>query len=181
MTQTIKPITDLDPVEAPLQSGDKLLVLVGGAVPPRLADVDDLPVPDAPAVELSTLESPLSADVNLTSSNTWYDGPSVTLTPGTWLVFGNVTQRRNTTTAEVVYSRLTDKTNHFASTQAYHPSATGAGVTLALTAVITVVSATEVFIQLATSAGSSGSQMLASLSSNGSGNNATKITAVKIA
>jgi hypothetical protein len=33
----------------------------------------------------------LSADVEMTNDNTYYDGPSITVTPGTWLITGSVT------------------------------------------------------------------------------------------
>lgn len=46
---------------------------------------------------LTTVESTLASNVNMPSSNTYYDGPSVSLSPGTWLLVGSVTLLANGT------------------------------------------------------------------------------------
>lgn len=129
---------------------------------------------------LTTASAALSADVNLSSSNQWYDGPGISLVAGTWLVAATITQVRTATTAETIYGRITTGTTHFASTQMYHPSANGGGASLCLNALITLVATTSVKCQCATSAGNSNSRMRAATTSNGSGNNATMITALKV-
>lgn len=126
------------------------------------------------------LSAALSADVQMPTTNTWYDGPGVTLTPGTWLVNAVVTQLRTATTAETIYARVTNGTTHYASTQGYHASVANSGCTLFMTALITVASNTAIKIQGATSAGAAASLMKAAMTANGSGNNATMITAVRI-
>lgn len=129
---------------------------------------------------LSSASAALAADVSLTTSNQWYDGPGVSLEAGTWLVAATITQVRAATTAETIYGRLTTGTTHYASTQMYHPSVNGGGASLCLTAMITLASTTTVKCQCATSAGNSNSRMKAALTANGSGNNATMITALKV-
>lgn len=134
-----------------------------------------------PAGALDSRSASLGSDVQLLNSNTFYNGPSVTLEAGTWLINAHVTQVRSATTAEHIYARLTNGTIHYASTQMYHPSVNGAGVSLAMTAIVTLATQTTVHLQCATSAGSTASNMRAAMSANNSGNNATQITAVKIA
>lgn len=122
----------------------------------------------------------LAADVAMTANNTWYNGPSVSLTAGTWLVNCHLTHWRSTTTAETVFARISDGTNHYASTQYYHTSVAGTGGNLAMTAIITLASTTTIRGQAASSAGASTSLIKAAMTANGAGNNASIITAIKI-
>ena len=130
---------------------------------------------------ITSLAAALSANVSLTTTATWYDGPSVSLVAGTWLVIGRITHVRSATTAETIYARLGDGTNHYASTQFYHASVTGTGVVLPLNAVITLAATTTIKLQATSSAGASTSTMLAATTANGSGNNATNIIAIRLA
>ncbi len=125
-------------------------------------------------------EASLAADVQLASSNTWYNGPSLSLEAGTWLLIGHITQIRTATTAESIYGRITDGTTHHASQQAYHPSASGSGAALSMSAIVVLTGTTTIKLQAATSAGATSSLMKAATAANGSGNNATQITALKI-
>jgi hypothetical protein len=136
------------------------------------------PLPSAGAI--TNASASLGADVQMATTNQWYDGPSVSLEAGTWLVSSHTTVQRNATTAETIFNRVTDGTNHYASSQAYHPSASGASVNIALTSIIILDSTTTIKIQSATSAGATTVLMKAAISANGSGNNATKITAIKL-
>ena len=129
---------------------------------------------------LSSASAALTADVNLTTSNQWYDGPGISLAAGTWLIGATITQVRAATTAETIYGRLSTGTVHYASTQMYHASLNGAGVTMSLNALISLAVTTTVKCQCATSAGNANSRMKAATTANGSGNNATLITALKV-
>ena len=129
---------------------------------------------------LTTASAALSADVNLASSNQWYDGPGVSLATGIWLVAATITQVRSATTAETIYGRITTGTTHYASTQMYHPSANGGGASLCLNALVTLAATTTIKCQCATSAGNSNSRMRAATTNNSSGTNATMITALKV-
>lgn len=129
---------------------------------------------------LPSASAALAADVSMTTSNQWYDGPGVSLEAGTWLVAATITQVRAATTAETIYGRISTGAVHYASTQMYHASVNGTGVTLSLNALIALAVTTTVKCQCATSAGNTNSRMKAALTANGSGNNATMITALKV-
>lgn len=129
---------------------------------------------------ITSASASLSANVSLTTSATWYDGPSVSLAAGTWLVIGQITHNRSTATAEIIYGRISDGTNHYSSTQFYHSSVAGAGIVLPLVAKITLSATTTIKLQATSSSGASTSTMLAALTANGSGNNATNIVAIKL-
>jgi len=129
---------------------------------------------------VETYEAALGANVSLSSSNTWTDVLSQSLTAGTWVIMAQVTHSRSATTAETVYARLSDGTNHYASSQMYHASSSGAGVVLFLVAKVTLSATTTIKVQAATSAGAAASTVIAALTANGVGNNATKLVAMRV-
>lgn len=130
---------------------------------------------------LTSAEASLSADVALPTSNTWVDGPSLSLAAGTWLLTAHTTFWRTATTATTWFSRITDGTNHHASGQLYTASVAGIGGVVALTAVVTLASTTTIKIQGTTNAGAAACLMKAATTANGSGTNATQLVAVKVA
>lgn len=130
---------------------------------------------------ITNSENSLGADVQLPVSGTWYDGPGVSLSAGTWLVTGHISFWRTATTATIWFGRITDGTNHHASSQAYTPSVAGTGANVAMTAVLTLTGTTTIKLQGTTSAGATTCLMKAALTANGSGNNATQITAIRLA
>ena len=143
-------------------------------------DYDYSWITPASAGTITSLSASLSADVALTTTATWYDGPSVSLPAGTWLVIGQITHVRSATTAETIYSRISNGTTHYSSTQFYHASVTGTGVILPMIAKITLAATTTIKLQATSSAGASTSTMKAALTANGAGNNATNIIAVRL-
>jgi hypothetical protein len=126
-------------------------------------------------------EASLASDVQLPTSNTWVDGPGVSLAAGTWLITGHISFWRTATTATIWFGRITDGTNHHASSQAYTTSVAGTGANVAMTAVITLTGTTTIKLQGTTSSGAAACLMKAALTANGSGNHATQITAIKLA
>lgn len=130
---------------------------------------------------ITNSEASLAVDVQLPVSGTWYDGPGVSLAAGTWLITGHISFWRTTTTATIWFGRITDGTNHFASSQAYTASVAGTGADIAITAILTLTGTTTIKLQGTTSAGATTCLMKAALTANGSGNNATQITAIKLA
>lgn len=130
---------------------------------------------------ITNSEASLGGDVQMPTSNTWYDGPSLSLAAGTWLITGHITFWRTATTATIWFGRITDGTNHHASSQAYTPSVAGTGANVALTAIITLAGTTTIKLQGTTSAGATACLMKATTTANSSGNNATQITAIKLA
>ena len=123
----------------------------------------------------------LSGDVELASPNTFFDGPSVTLAAGTWLVSAQATYQRTTTSSAQVTARISDGTNHFASQNAYHFSTSGMTLGFAMTAIATLTASTDIKLQLAMSVGGGGSFIKAAVPNNASGANATQITAIRLA
>lgn len=130
--------------------------------------------------DITNTEASLSADVQMPTSGTWYNGPSVTLGAGTWLITGHVTFWRTATTATTWFGRISDGTNHHASGQMYTASLAGIGGVMTLTAVVTLTGSTTIRIQGTTSAGATACLMKAATTANGSGNNATQITAIQL-
>ena len=129
---------------------------------------------------LSSYTNALESDVEMPTSNTWYDATSIALPIGTFLINAQFTAQRNATFALTYFARLTNKTTHYASSQAYQTSASGNSVNIFLTAIVTLASATTIYLQGTTSSGASTVLIKAALSANESGNNATQITAIKL-
>lgn len=134
-----------------------------------------------PGGTLTSAQNALAADVQLAVTNTWYTGPTLTLGAGTWLVNVHLTQQRNSNTAETLYARISTGTVHYASTAYYHVAFSGAHSNLKMTAIITLAASTTINAQMATSAGATTSLLKAALATNGVGNNASIMTALKIA
>jgi hypothetical protein len=133
---------------------------------------------DAPS--LRSASNALAANVTLSVTNTFYDGPSAALSPGLWLASFHVTFARTTTTAVTYYARVTDKTTVYASGQQYQASVANHFAQMSMTAIIRLTTGTTIYGQGATSAGSSDSAMRYQMSGAGFGGNATMLTAVKI-
>jgi hypothetical protein len=129
---------------------------------------------------LATDSATLSADVQLPVTGTWYDGPTLSLAAGTWYVSGTVTFNRTATTATQWLARISDGTNHYASSQTYQGSVSGHTDSLSLTAIITLASTTTIRLQGTTTAGATACLMKASTPASSSGNNATIINAMKV-
>lgn len=121
----------------------------------------------------------LGSDVQISSADTWVDGPSLDLGPGTWFIYATGSVVRATTAAVCVWQmRLTNGSTHYASGQATSVSNNPTSWQIALATVVVLTQQTTVKIQAACSAGASTSTHLkAATSSNSSGNNVTQITA----
>ena len=130
---------------------------------------------------LTSSQASLATDVQMPTSNTWYDGPSLSLGAGTWLINTHTTLARTATTALTYFNRVTTGTVHYASSSQYQASVANHTVSIGLSAVITLASTTTIKIQSTSNAGATSVLMKAATLANGSGNNATQITAVKIA
>lgn len=120
----------------------------------------------------------------ISSNNTWVDGPSLSLSAGTWLVFAQITLIKTATTLVTWQARITDNSasTHYASGQLTSPSNNPQGGVITLATVITLTSATTIKVQATTSAGAASSAAIrAATSANSSGNNATQLTALKVA
>lgn len=130
---------------------------------------------------ISSESAALSADVSITASNTFYDGPEVSLAAGTWLVMCHATYVKTATGGTQITARLTDGTNHHASQTAYHTSNASSALAFSFNAVVTLGATTTLKIQMAAATGNAACRMKAAAPSNASGDNATMISAIKIA
>lgn len=128
---------------------------------------------------IGNANSKLSADVTMTNANQWYDAVSVSLSKGTWLVMGLASINRAATTLCQHGARISDGTTHYVSTQASHPSQNPHAVSLTLSTIIVLTATTTIKLQGVSSVATSGI-IKAATANNGSGNNATQITAIKL-
>ncbi|WP_368294240.1 polysaccharide deacetylase family protein [Dehalobacter sp. TBBPA1] len=131
-----------------------------------------------PSSDIPIANTKASADVSIAVANTWYSGASITLAPGRWLVFGQIALLRNTTTALTYSARISDGTNHYASGGDYRTSVANNITTIPLNTVITLTATTTISIQ---ATADQTATIKAALATNGAGNNATQISAVKLA
>jgi hypothetical protein len=135
--------------------------------------------PGAGSASLSNTQAFLGSDVAMSSANTWYDGPSVLLAAGTWLIMASATIGRTATTAGNYNIRISTGTTHYASVQQYHASVANNYAALSCNAIVTLASNTTIKLQ---AAGTITNDVLrAATPNNASGANATGLIAVKIA
>lgn len=128
----------------------------------------------------------LSSDVALVSAVTWYDGPSVTLSAGTWLVNSVITVYvTNGIAIHNISCRITDGTIHYASTQnaaeSNTPQSQNVLFDVPLTTILTLSEETPIKVQVyRTTGGGISYTVLAAIMNGSSGNNASQINAIKL-
>jgi hypothetical protein len=123
----------------------------------------------------------LGAAVSMPTTNTWYDGPAVSLTAGTWFVSGRVQFRRTATTATTWLARIFDGTAAVLSGQQYTASVSGNSCEINMSGVVVLSGATTLTVQGTTSAGNTACRMEPDTPQLSQGNHATNIVAVRIA
>lgn len=139
--------------------------------------VAQLPVGGSTA--LTTASAQLSADVAITTAGTYYDGPSVSLAAGTWLVIATLTFN-STTGSSANMAKLWDGTTVAASSGTQRMISSAFNGEITLTAIVSPGSTTTFKASATSDVGGAGS-IKAALSLYGVGNNASGILAVKIA
>lgn len=130
------------------------------------------------AVSLSQQSAFASTDVAMTSANTWYDGPSLSLAAGTWLVFASANVGRTGTTAGNYDLRISTGTTHYASVQQYHASVANNWAALSCNGVAVLAATTTIKLQVAGTV--AGDVLKAATPNNASGNNATGLIALRV-
>lgn len=125
---------------------------------------------------LSYLEADLGSNVTMTNSGTVYDGPSVSLTAGTWLIVGLITVRGAQTT--IVNAQLWDGTTIEAISE-QQIQANNECLSFSLCGIV-VVASTATY-RLAARANATGATIRASTPTGGASATASIIRAVKIA
>lgn len=131
------------------------------------------------AAVLSHASGALASDVLISAANTFVTGPSVELAAGTWLVVCTLTVGRAATGATGYSGRITDGATHYASASASTPSLNPHVVCLSMSAVVALPATTTVKGQAASVTG--GGTLYAAAPSNGSGNTASRIVALRLA
>lgn len=130
------------------------------------------------APSLSALTNNLSADVTMSSANTFYTGPSVTLSAGTWLLTGQVHAQNSNASQKAFTAKLWDGTTVAVSSSSNIGS--GGFTSFPLSGVIVIASGSPVW-KIALASTGTGGTISAAVDNNSPGNNASTITAIKIA
>lgn len=127
---------------------------------------------------LTNSTNKLSGDVSMTTANTFYDGPSLSLAAGTWMLFGCVLCTCAAFATDFT-GKLWDGTTVIASVQSPR-NAAAASVTamLPLSGIVTLGSTTT--IKISAAGNNNTCIMRAAAQVNGAGNNAAYLNAVKI-
>lgn len=130
----------------------------------------------------NTATNSLSADVTMTTANTFYDGPSVTLAAGTWMLHGTVTlQTTNTANPHEFTCKLWDGTTVVSSAQqtSEDPAASTVRVqAISLSGIANPGSSATYKISCTSNVASQ--IFKAAAPSNGAGNNASTLSAVRL-
>lgn len=127
---------------------------------------------------LTSQSANLAADVTMTSANTYYDGVSTSLAAGTWLIIASIYVDDPSNTGGTVTAKLWDGTNVSSSGEMF-VGGTTTQVTITLSGIVSPASTTTYKISAATSQNIH--VIRAACVQNGAGNNASHISAVKIA
>ena len=115
----------------------------------------------------------------MTLANTWYDGPTLALGIGTWLVFATLTVGRVNKDPTLYGARITNGTTHYASTEASNNLQPHVCSLSMISPPIVLAVPTTIKAQGAATVAAS--TIYAAATSNGSGNNASHIRALRIA
>jgi hypothetical protein len=119
----------------------------------------------------------LGADVTMTSANTFYDGPTITVSPGTWLLVGEITGYTTVNSITQWTAKLWDGTNVVSSVQATQENDSSV-INLPLSALVTITTTTTYKISAANS--SAGATIKAATLNNSAGNNASRLNAIQL-
>lgn len=123
----------------------------------------------------------LGADVSLTVSNQWYDGPSIGLDPGIYMVMAQAQVRNEAAAgATVIAARIFDGDAAISAGQAQIAAASGEGLVLTLLCPLVVTKAKAVTLQLRAVTGNANTRMKATAPAAGTEQVATRISAIRI-
>jgi len=132
-------------------------------------------VPAGSGGSLTLNMNQLSGNVTMTTNGTFYDGPTLSCTAGTWLITASICISSGSNAT--VTGKIWDGTTDLASAVAF--CVAGGNVTLSMTCKVTPGS-TLTYRAAATSQ-VNGNTILAAAGFNGVGNNVSTITALKVA
>jgi hypothetical protein len=133
---------------------------------------------------LSSASGALTADVTMTTAGTFYNGPTVTLAAGTWLVLAQATVASPVNSAQRVTVRISNSSTTYYAEGQQSMAAGGAGTrvtgTINLNAIVTLTGSTTLRIE-ATSTVNSSLLKAETTDSSSVADSATILVAVRIA
>ncbi|MCB8994768.1 MAG: hypothetical protein H6538_04090 [Bacteroidales bacterium] len=130
--------------------------------------------------KLNSVTSSFTSDVSITSANTYFNGPAVTLPEGTWFISGTVTVQNTSGSSGEITAKLWDLGSIVvSSTESYVRSGNWV-VSMTVSGVVTLSSSTTLYISVASQAGINSGKIKAAAVNNSAGNNASMINAVRI-
>lgn len=124
----------------------------------------------------SASSNALSGDVTLTSANTFYDGPSLSLGAGSWLLIGQVLVLDTTAAGSKITAKLWDGTTNLASAES-ESEAAGVPFPLPVKWVVTPTTTTTYKISVASTVATNG-RIKAAAPDNAAGNTASYLLAI---
>jgi hypothetical protein len=150
------------------------------ATAPTLAQIQFSDLTGYPS--LTNLVGQLSADVTMTTASTFYDGPSVSLTAGTWLLNGSVDLQTTSTASAVNFTcKLWDGTTVKAAGYVAIGAVASAAVRNEQMALTGIASPTGAATWKISCTSTTASQIIKAAPNNNSpGNYASTLTAVRI-
>jgi hypothetical protein len=126
---------------------------------------------------LTSTKTLLGSDVTMTSANTFYDGPSVSLAAGTWLLNGSL-QITTTSAGNEVTIKLWDGTTVAASAEMGLSTTYNSTGSYHISALVSPGTTTS--YKLSAAGTGTGNTIAAAAPFNTAGNNASYLTAVKV-
>jgi hypothetical protein len=136
---------------------------------------------DWAGVPLSNSQAALSADVSIVNANEFYDGPSLSVGPGTWLITSHLTVGRTSTTLIHYTAKLWDGgSNVWASSEQTHPSMNPHFINVALTALVTLAATSTIKASVAATTGGNLIKATVPDSGTGTGTTASQLCAVRV-
>lgn len=131
-----------------------------------------------PAVAPTASEAFLSGDVTMTSADTFYDGPSISLGAGTYIIMGGLTLKE-TGQNSFFTVKLWDGTNVYHAPGGQYNDTQGGDYNVSVFAKVTLVG--TVTVKISAACHNTGGVILATAIFNGTSNKASKIVALQIA
>jgi hypothetical protein len=125
---------------------------------------------------LTSQSSDLGSTVTMTNANTYYDGPSITLAAGTWLIIGQVTIEDPSSTGGRNTAKLWNGTTVSSSLESTAP--TGGTTAMTVSGIVAPTGSTTYKVSVASSQNSH--TIRSTAPTNSAGANASHISAVKI-
>lgn len=134
-----------------------------------------------PSASLTTTEDILSGDVTMTNAATWYDGPSHSLTAGTYIIWGKVMLQLNNAAGSGMLARLSDGTTVYDASEMDLVANNGQIVTVPLGPCVVVLGSTTTVKIQGQDQARTGSKIKATGGTGMPTDNSTRLVTIKVA